>query len=671
MDSILPDNNKPLDVDDLIALKRVQSVAASPCGTWAAVALERLDQDGSGYTVDIWKIALDNSRKTQQLTRGKHRDHSPCFRRDGSLGFLSNRPDSDAKAEEDEPRNQIWLLPPGGGEASRLTDEPLGVSAFRFARDADTLLLLTPVLPGVAHEAQRESANRHKKHGPSALHYKTMPVRFWDHWLQNARTHLVVIDSNGRRDLTPNADRELHEVSFDIAADGQLAVATWASLGPDRVHDVGLMLFDLAKGSERLISPEPLTALSHPLFNPDASIIACQIEIRPERTCHSGSLRLIDVASGTLVPLAASWNAWPTPQAWDADGSNLFVTADETGHVPVFQIELSTGDIMRLTETGSHSQVCLHREMDQGLPSGYVNLLGIRSDFGMPPEVFHLPLTSAEAYDAMPVLSGFDPARQPFVVENLSVLSSDGHPVQAFLLKPTNRGEPPLPLLLWIHGGPIHAWGDGWHWRWNPLLALAQGYAVLLPNPRGSTGFGQAFIDGIWNNQWGQQCYEDLMAVVDQVAQRPDIDPARMAAMGGSFGGYMTNWIGTQTTRFKCLITHASVYAMSSFTGVTDLPAYWLLEMGGEPYSDPVAFDRYSPSRLVAQWKSPTLIIHGELDYRVPISEGLALFEALQYHGVESELLVFPDENHWILRPNNSVVWYRTVFDFLQRHLTA
>ncbi len=671
MDSTLPSNNKPFDVNDLIALKRVQGVAVSPCGSWAAVAVERLDQDASSYCVDLWKIALDHSRKTQQLTRGKSRDHSPCFRHDGALGFLSNRPDSDSKPDDDEPRNQVWLLPADGGEACRVTDEALGVSAFRFAARANALLLLTPVLPGVATDEQRETAKRHKKHGPSALHYKSMPIRFWDHWLPNTRPHLVLINDHGRRDLTPNADRELEQAEFDLSANGQMAVATWATPGADRVHDVGLMLFDVASGSERQIAPEPCSALSHPLFSPDGSKIACQIELRPSGACLSCSLRLVDVASASMTALAAAWNAWPIPAAWDEDGSNLFVTADENGHVPVFQIELATGDIMRLTETGSHSQICFHREAGNSELTGQTGLIGIRASFDMPPEVFHLPLTRAEAYQAMPRLSGFDPARQPLVVENLSVISTDGHPVQAFLLKPANHDATPLPLLLWIHGGPINAWGDGWHWRWNPLLALAHGYAVLLPNPRGSTGFGQAFIDGIWNNQWGKQCYEDLMAVVDQVASRPDIDDQRMAAMGGSFGGYMTNWIGTQTTRFKCLITHASIYAMSPFTGVTDLPAFWMLQMGGAPYADPVGFDRYSPSQQVANWKSPTLIIHGERDYRVPISEGLMLFEALQYHGVESEFLVFPDENHWILKPNNSVVWYRSVFEFLARHLAA
>jgi dipeptidyl aminopeptidase/acylaminoacyl peptidase len=241
-------------------------------------------------------------------------------------------------------------------------------------------------------------------------------------------------------------------------------------------------------------------------------------------------------------------------------------------------------------------------------------------------------------------------------------------PIQCFVVKPKSAGK--APALLWIHGGPIGMDTDGWHWRWNPLLAVAQGYAVALPNPRGSTGFGQKFVDGIWGNCWGAQCYQDLMAVADALERRADLDGSRLMAMGGSFGGYMTNWIGTQTTRFKCLITHASIVGMSTFTGVTDHPSWWYLEMGGEnPYTNAESFDRYAPWKYLARWQTPALVIHGELDYRCPVSEALMLFEALQFHGVASELLIFPDENHWILKPNNIVAWYSHVFDFLSRYL--
>lgn len=661
------------DIHAMLRLKRVQSVVASPCGNWAAVALEAMDQDGSKFAVNLWKVALDGSGQTSQLTRGKSRDHSPCFRHDGALGFLSDRANADAKADAGEPVSQVWLLPAHGGEAACITDEALGVSAFRFARDADVMILLTKVLPGVAAEQQRETAARRKKHGPSALHYKTMPVRFWNHWLPDAKPHLIAIDHAGRRDLTPKVERELEEAEFDLSFDGSLAAITWATPGADRVAERALMLIDVAQGTQRILGREPLATLGHPVFSPDGKRLACQIQSRAAHTCPNVSMRLIELDSGESNPLAPTWNLWPQPQAWHPDGSRLYVSADEQGSVPIFEIELATGDIMRLTEHGSHSQIQFQRELQDGVIGGRASLVGIKSSLLHPPELFQLPLASSNSYNITPKLSGFDPAMVALTQENLSVISTDQYPVQCWLLKPANAPEngaaATLPTLMWIHGGPISAWIDAWHWRWNPLLAVAQGYCVLLPNPRGSTGFGQAFIEGIWGNQWGLQCYEDLMAVADSAAARPDLDANRMVAMGGSFGGYMSNWIGTQTRRFRALVSHAGIYSMSAFTGVTDDPAWWMLEMDGEPYSDPAWFDRYAPSRAIANWKTPTLIIHGEQDYRVPISEGLALFEALQFHGVESELLVFPDENHWILKPNNSIVWYQSVFEFIQRHL--
>jgi dipeptidyl aminopeptidase/acylaminoacyl peptidase len=328
----------------------------------------------------------------------------------------------------------------------------------------------------------------------------------------------------------------------------------------------------------------------------------------------------------------------------------------------VFAIEARSGAVRRCPPAGSggtHGQLA-------PLPNGGV--AGVRSTVLHAPEVFVLEPGLAGEPRLLAALSGLQPATWA-VSETVQAVSTDGTPIHGVLIKPADAPGP-VPLMLWIHGGPMTMSGDGWHWRWNPLLLVAQGYAVVLANPRGSTGFGQQFVQGIWGNVWGDQCYRDLMALTDALCKRPDIDAQRTAAMGGSFGGYMVNWIATQTERFRCLVSHAGIVNMASFTGVTDHPPDWYLEMGGEnPYRDWQQFDRFAPMRYIGQWRTPTLIVHGERDYRCPIGEALSLFEALQYHGVDSELLVFPDENHWILRPRNIVAWYQSVLEFVGRHL--
>jgi dipeptidyl aminopeptidase/acylaminoacyl peptidase len=656
-------------VEQHIALKRVSDIAPSPDGRWLAVAVQRLDRDGSKYVSDLWRVPTDGSPATQ-LTRGDSKDAAPCFRHDGALCFLSNRQPTEVKADEDaDKRMQVWCLPAAGGEPVMLTDEPLGVEGFRFARGADRMVLLAPVLVDVPHDKQRETAADRRKKGPSARRYGRQPVRHWDHWLhQNedfAFTHVIGCDAGGRGrvDLTPGARHEFAiEPSLDVSPDGRLVAVTRQTPGADRELDTTILLIDADTRESRVVGEAPCVNFDAPRFSPDGRRIASTRALRSPQAVGRTRAVVIDVASGAIRELAADWDRWPSVADWSADGLRLLVTADDEGFTPVFAIEVDSGKVERLSHAdagGAHSDVAT-------LSDG--RIAGIRSTLLEAPECFVSDCRPGSRPRVLAPLSGHDKADYA-VVENLRAVSTDGAPIQYFLVRP-KHAPAPAPLLLWIHGGPIGMDTDGWHWRWNPLLAVAAGYAVALPNPRGSTGFGQDFIQGIWGNVWGAQCYQDLMAVTDALVARPDIDAGRTMAMGGSFGGYMTNWIGTQTDRFRCLVTHASIVTMAQFTGTTDHPAWWYLEMGGEdPYADMAKFDRYAPIRHIKKWKTPALIIHGELDYRCPISEGLNLFEALQYHGVPSELLVFPDENHWILKPRNVVAWYEAVLEFIGRHL--
>jgi dipeptidyl aminopeptidase/acylaminoacyl peptidase len=662
--------NVPYNVEQHIALRRVTEIAASPDGTWLAVAVQRLDRDGAKYVSDLWRVPTDGNAAVQ-LTRGDSKDSAPCFRHDGSLGFLSNRQPNELKPDEEaDKRMQVWLLPKEGGEPQQLTDEPLGVEVFKFARKADRLVLFTPVIAGAPHDQQRETQSKRIKDGPSARRFTQQPVRHWDHWLhENADmpcTHLIACDASGgnRVDLTPNARREFAiEPALDISADGARVAATRQTPGKDRELDTTLLVIELDTRAQRVLGQADNVMFDAPLFSPDGNRIATTRSVRSPKTVMRPLATIIDVASGEMRQLAAHWDRWPTLARWSSDGKQLIATADDEGHTPVFTIDATNGTVERITGWAAGG---MHSNLD-ALADG--RIAGIRSTLLDAPECFVVDARPVSTPRALARLSGFASAAEWAQVESMTAPSTDGTLIQSFLLKPKGATRP-LPLLVWIHGGPIGMDVDGWHWRWNPLLAVAAGYAVALPNPRGSTGFGQEFIQGIWGNVWGDQCYQDLMAVTDALVARPELDAARTMAMGGSFGGYMTNWIGTQTDRFRCLITHASIVTMAQFTGTTDHPAWWYLEMGGEdPYADMAKFDRFAPIRHIRNWKTPVLIIHGELDYRCPINEGLNLFEALQYHGVPSELLLFPDENHWILKPKNIVAWNQAVLEFIGRHL--
>lgn len=645
-----------LTVERLVGLGRVGTVAVSPDGAWMAVAVAVAREKTGRYAHDLWRVDLvDPSRPPVRLTLGPHDDRAPAFRPDGALLFLSDRPVGEQP--DDERQTQVWCLPAAGGEPRPVTDEPLGVVAFRVG--GRVLATLAPVWPGVPYERQAEHARERRKRGPTAVHVRRTPVRHWDHWLTPAVPHLVVRDLDGgdRRDLTPDAAGAYRDARWALSPDGRLAALVARSEGDDGAAEGHLHLVETATGALRALGERAGVIHDAPCFSPDGAEIVALAEQRRHPLAPAPELWVYTSADGAGRRLAMPPAFHPREVRWAGLGRGLLLAGDWEGDVPVVFVDPDGAGVARLTGPGTFEQLAVR--------AGDRAVYGVHHRFVQPPEPFRL-LPGGEP-QVLARLSGLEPQEVDAraVIDSFHLPGADEVPVHVRLLRPAGVSRP--PVLLWIHGGPITAFADGWHWRWNPMVALQRGYAVALPNPRGSTGYGQAFVDGVWNNTWGDACFRDVLAVAAALAADPVLDGSRVAAMGGSFGGYMVNWLGTRTDRFRCLVTHAGLYDLGSFHDGTDEPGWFRLHLGGSPWADRAAFERWSPHQGVGDWVTPTLVVHGERDYRVPVGEGLALFEALQRHGVASELLIFPDEGHWITRPLNVRAWYDTVLDFVDR----
>jgi dipeptidyl aminopeptidase/acylaminoacyl peptidase len=495
----------------------------------------------------------------------------------------------------------------------------------------------------------------------SAVLHTGYPVRHWDHDLGPATPHLFAWepDADGVRDLTPRPGAALRETSADLSADGSFVVSSWTDPAPRAALRSSLVRIDVATGEHTVIASDPVADLAAPAIAPDGTAVAFTRETHstPDQAPRI-TLCLLRFGS-PMVELAADWDRWPTSVTWSDDGATLLVTADDHGRGPVFAVDPHTAAVTRLTHD-DYTYTDVH-----AAPGGVI--FALRSSYGHPPHPVRL-----DPDGTVTVLPAVDFPTLPGAVTETTADAGDGITVRSWLALPD--GEQQAPLVLWIHGGPLGSW-NSWHWRWNPWLLVAQGYAVLLPDPALSTGYGQDFIQRGWG-AWGFAPYTDLMAATDAAVAHPRVDASRTAAMGGSFGGYMANWIAGHTDRFDAIVTHASLWALDQFGATTDGAYWWAREM------TPEMAERNSPHRHVEQIATPMLVIHGDKDYRVPIGEALRLwYELLTRSALPAadtgpdagtgphRFLYFPSENHWVLSPGHAKLWYQVVLDFLGHHL--
>ncbi|KAA9154328.1 S9 family peptidase [Amycolatopsis acidicola] len=637
-------------------LPRAAGLALSPDGSRLVVGVSVPEGKKTEFTGSLWEVDPAGERPARRLTRGKEGESGPAFTREGDLLFVSKRPDP---ASEEEAKPALWLQPAAGGDARMIAALPGGVRQAVVAADAGTIVLGSSVLPSatsVEHDAELRKAR--KEGAVSAILHEGYPVRFWDHDLGPDRTRLFLGGEGDWKDLTADAGAALtDEASWDISRDGTTVAAAWTVPEAGGAHRQTIVLIDVATGERRALADDPGHEYDSPRFSPDGTQVAFVARRRstPEDPGDVW-LALAPVSGGEIRALTPEWDRWPGGPRWTPDGAALVVAADDLGHCPLWRVDVATGVVVRLTETGAFSDPVVS-------PDGRW-VYALRSAVDSPPRPVRVALDGS----GVEFLRGLEPPELPGTLDEVTTTAADGSPLRAWIALPHNASaDEPAPLLLWIHGGPLNSW-NAWQWRWNPWLAVARGYAVLLPDPALSTGYGIEFIRRGWG-AWGGTPFTDLMTVTDAAEQRPDIDATRTAAMGGSFGGYMANWVAGHTTRFSAIVTHASLWALDQFGGTTDESSYWHREL------TPEMAEANSPHRFADDITTPMLVIHGDKDYRVPVGEALRLWWDLLSRAKGEDgtsphkFLYFPDENHWVLTPNHAKLWYETVFAFLAQHV--
>ena len=653
---------RPFAAIDLVTMNRLSEPQPSPDGSGIVYALRTMDlEEGGGR--DLWWIGADGS-DARRLTTHDASEWSPRWSQDGKhLYFLSSRSGS----------AQVWRLPMAGGEAVQVTDLPLSVGLFVLSPDDSQLAVSLEVFVDcedldctVERLAARDEAKT------TGQVYDQLFVRHWDTWKDGRRGQLFVVPTAGGEPVwvSRGLDADVPSKPFggdeEIAftPDGKGLVFTARVAGAAEPWSTNFDLYHApgdGSSAPRQLTDNPAWD-TQPVFSPDGSTLAYLAMERPGFEADRLGIVLRDWNDGELGPvrsLASDWDRSAGSLGFTPDGETLLVTAGDVGNVKLFAIGVGDGSVRALVGDGhvrSPSVMGDRIVFGRDTLKSPVDLFSIDFEGG---DLRRLTEVNADKLAEL-ALGDF---------EQFSFPGAGGDTVYGYLVKPVGfEAGKKYPLAFLIHGGPQGSFDNDFHYRWNPQVYTGAGYAAVMIDFHGSTGYGQAFTDSI-TGDWGGKPLEDLQKGLAHVLERnPWIDGDRSCALGASYGGYMINWIaGNWSDRFRCLVNHDGLFDLRSMYYTTEELWFPEWEMGGTPWDNPRGHEKHNPANYVQNWQTPMLVIHGALDYRVVDSQGLATFTALQRRGIPSQLLFYPDENHWVLQPHNSVQWHDTVLDWLAR----
>jgi dipeptidyl aminopeptidase/acylaminoacyl peptidase len=647
------------DVAGFAALARVSGLALSPDGERLVATVEQPDATGARYVSSVWEIDPAGHGPAVRLTWSEKGESSPALLPDGSLLFVSSRGQGD---DEDA---ALWSLP-RGGEARVLARHPGGVGGPVAAAAAGSVLVSASRPLGAEGDGAERRALRKDRRVTAILH-TGMPIRHWDRELGDTSPRLLLVEPGEvvPVDLAPDARFELGDAAYDISADGGTVVTTWSLRQRGGRTQTAIAVIDVASGTRRLLDPGSGADFGPPRLSPDGRRLAVARGTNGAfDTILTSKLLLRDPHDGTAAPVEVdTGDVFVNEYRWAPDGRTLYVAGDWHGRGVVLAVDGESGRVeRRLASDASYGSLC-------PAPDGTA-LFALRSAVDSPPAPVRLDV-SREDQEPVPLPSPAAGLTLPGCLDEVRTEGPDGTPLRAWLCLPP-AGDRPAPLMVWIHGGPFSSW-NAWSWRWNPWVAVARGYAVLLPDPALSTGYGSGWLERAWPHR-AEKVWRDVEAVLDATLLRPDLDAERTACLGGSFGGYMTNWVAGHTDRFRAIVTHAGLWALDQQHATTDAASY-KTGVFGRPAEHPEWYAQNSPDNFAGAIRTPMLVVHGNRDYRVPVSEALRLWWDLvsRFDGEPDELphrfLQFTGENHWVLSPANAEVWYETVLGFCDQHV--
>ena len=650
---------RPMTARDLWSLGRVGAPALSPDGRRVAYTVTRYDLDAMRSKTDIWVVPTAGGTAAAFVVTEKGSNSAPAWSPDGrQLAFISSR----------DGAPQVYVVGSAGGDARVVSRAPEGAGGpLVWSRDGRKILFNSSVMP--MGDSLAERLARIEKGKSQAKVYDELSYRHWDEWEDGKRNHVFVLDvatgtavdvTPGPYDAPPIALEGFQD--YDISPDGSEVAFVRNTDNPTMLgtgNDVWLV--SSSGGEPQLLTTSDANDIA-PIYSPDGRYIAYLGMTRPGFESDRTQLMLYDRQTRQHRSLTATLDQSVDFFTWSADSKTIHFLVGDQIHHSVFRVAAAGGAPVRVTEGTYNSALAVSRDGK--------TLVVARQAVDRPVDLFAIDakgktlrqLTNTNA-DLLKQL-GLQRA-EPFWFTG-----AEGTKVQGFVVKPPNfDASKKYPVVYLIHGGPQGVWADSWSYRWNPNMFAAPGYVVVAVNPRGSTGYGQRFTDEI-SGDWGGKVYTDLMNGLDYAfATYPFLDKERVAAAGASYGGYMVNWINGHTTRFSALIQHDGIFNTHSMYGSTEELWFPEWEFGGVPWEKPELYDKWNPAAFAKNMRTPTLVIHGGLDYRVPLEQGLMTFTALRRQGVPSRFVFFPDEGHWVLKPQNAFVWWDEMLGWLAKYI--